>query len=326
MSPLPTSSARFRRRPVHLLTAAVAAFTTSLAAGCALDDAPPRDEPLACDGTTSTRTFRIDAIATMTSAVEVDQAALDLDGDGQVDNYAGSVLTAMFQAFADRAAEAAWADQLAERLDGELAWIVEVTTCAAQPDGAARVALRRASVIDAGTVRLDGEPGILAAGVAIDGRVSATGGRGAVPVGALAAFTPDAPVGWHPAEGTAFDLAITDGAIEGRIAGGLVPGYADVVAASFLPFINPLLATGDTVFGVEADADGDGMLTVAELAAHRSFRVLMTPDLDLHDADGRYAPDRDGRNDALSFGLVIHATEVASEQALPTALVRRVWP
>lgn len=316
---LPSSpSQQFRRSPVHLLTAAVVGFTSSLAAGCALDDdAPPRDEPLACDRATTTRAFRIDAIETMSSSTEVDRAGLDLDGDGVADNLAGNVLAAMFQGFADRAAEAAWADQLAARLDGELAWIVEVTTCAGRPDGAAQVTLRRASAIDASTVWLDGDPGIRAAGVAIAGRVSAAGGRGDVPVGALAAFTGDAPDGWHPAEATAFDLVITDGAVDGRIAGGLVPGYADVVAASFLPFINPLIATGDTVFGVEADADGDGALTVAELVAHRAFRVLMTPDLDLHDPDGRYDPGADGRNDALSFGLVIHATEVASEQDLP---------
>lgn len=51
------------------------------------------------------------------------------------------------------------------------------------------------------------------------------------------------------------------------------------------------------------DVDGDGAITADDLEASSIVQNLLKPDLDLFDADGSFAPNKDHEKDSLSFGV-----------------------
>jgi len=108
-----------------------------------------------------------------------------------------------------------------------------------------------------------------------------------------------------------------NGLMSGIIGGGIpedqlttqvIPGIADVVVATF----NDSCAlegeecvcdsTGDTLAGL-FDEDMNCEVTREEVTMNRIVSSLLTPDIDLLDADGNFNPRSDGESDSLSVGL-----------------------
>jgi hypothetical protein len=205
--------------------------TSGTLAGCAVssdDTSPPPP-------TSSITARRIDRIE-----LPRWEAGADLDDDGDIDNRAAMLLSAVFRSYEDAAEQ--WRAAVEARLT-ELDWTIETRI----DDG--RVALADDVV---------GLPlGALAdlAGVGVD-----AGWIDAVDARVTARFEPD-------------------GGVDLVLAGALPDGYAPVVAEAFLPFINSKLAEGDTVWGAQADANDDGALTTDELLGDRLFQALLAPDL-----------------------------------------------
>ena len=98
--------------------------------------------------------------------------------------------------------------------------------------------------------------------------------------------------GWHPADGVTVRLWPQGDQLDARIEGELASGYAEVIADAFVPFLNQLLAAGDTSWGGAIDTNGDGEIDRDELLADTLFRTLTRPD----------------RGDRLSFAFTLHAS------------------
>lgn len=98
--------------------------------------------------------------------------------------------------------------------------------------------------------------------------------------------------GWHPAIDVTLHLWPQDGELDGRIECELEAGYAAVIADAFVPFLNQLLAAGDTGWGDSIDTSGDGVIDQDELLGDALFQTLTRPD----------------RGERLSFGFAFHAT------------------
>jgi hypothetical protein len=121
----------------------------------------------------------------------------------------------------------------------------------------------------------------------------------AIPLGALAdigSMADGADGGWHPATDVDVRVWFTDRELGGRIDGELDAGYAPVIADAFVPFLDALLAAGDTSWGSTIDTGGDGRIDRDELLADPLFQILTRPD----------------RGDRLSFGFDVHATWVGT--------------
>jgi hypothetical protein len=204
--------------------------TSGTLAGCAVST----DEPSPPPTTSAITARRIDRIE-----LPRWEAGADLDGDGEIDNRAAMLLSAVFRSYEDAAAQ--WRAAVEARL-AELEWTIETH-------------------VDDGRVALADDVGLplgaLAdlAGVGVD-----AGWIDAVDARVTARFEPD-------------------GGVDLVLAGALPDGYAPIVAEAFLPYINAKLAEGDTVWGAQADANDDGALTVDELLGDRLFQVLLAPDL-----------------------------------------------
>lgn len=122
----------------------------------------------------------------------------------------------------------------------------------------------------------------------------------AVPLGALAdigSMATGADGGWHPVGDVSLQLWPLDDQLDGRIHGELAAGYEVVIADAFVPFLNQLLAIGDTGWGSSIDTSGDGVIDRDELLADALFQTLTRPD--------RGA-------DRLSFGFEFHASWVGT--------------
>ncbi|MCA9680548.1 MAG: hypothetical protein H6709_10300 [Kofleriaceae bacterium] len=268
----------------------------TLGAGCGDNSSTPGVESLPCD-TPTTAVYRIDRVDVPTDSTEASAFGSDLDGDGTVDNQVGNIMSAVLQIYGDRPLLAQWQAQMAARLAGPLDWSIRIDSC---PGGEAHAWLVDGDAADATDAMLPAVGHFDATGLAADG------GEAILPLGALADFTGRADAGWHPAAAATFALAVddTDGddALDGRLALAIAPDYRPVIARAFALFIQDLYDDGETTWGQDVDADGDGQITVDELLADRDFGWLTTADLD---ADG------DGAGESLSMGVVIHATRVA---------------
>ena len=51
------------------------------------------------------------------------------------------------------------------------------------------------------------------------------------------------------------------------------------------------------------DSDHNGAITVQELENHPLLMIVLSPDLDLLDASGKFNPNQDGVKDSYSLGL-----------------------
>lgn len=272
----------------------IACLSLLVLAACADEpDVLPGVEPLACDEPTERRTYRIDSLTLPLTGAEVDALGVDLDDDGVTDNQAGNAFSLVAQAYPDLAESTP--PRLARRLAGDVVWPLAVETCGTR----ARVRV--------------GDAAYAAAGSLENGRLVARLGTGAAPLGALADLADtDAAAGWHEVFPLEVDLRVDGATLTGTIAGGLAPGFEDLIAAGFLPYLQARLDAGDTDWGADVDADRDGQITPAELADNDLFAALVRPDLDVRGAGPPAVPAADGTSESFSFGFGIRAVEVDS--------------
>ena len=118
-----------------------------------------------------------------------------------------------------------------------------------------------------------------------------------LPLGALAdvgGLGDDDVDGWHSAAGVALQVWPQGDELDARLEGELDAGYPEVIADAFVPFLNQLLAGGDTSWGGAIDVSGDGVIDRDELLGDALFQTLTRPD----------------RGERLSFGFTLHATRL----------------
>jgi hypothetical protein len=217
------------------------------------------------------RAYRVAAVEVPISAAAAYEVGFDLDGDGVRDNWLG------FANMLLHAWSPAWdlAPAIEARLADDVEWTLELGNCA---DGTATAWLGDPAAPDGEVARGPGAPGSAAL----------AGGTFAVPLGALGDVLGGAPVGW-----TAAPLAQVR--IESLDAGGVraTLGLAitrddliDAVAPSLAAYFTERLAVDDSDFAAAADLDADGVITVEELLASATARVLLAPDLDRAEVAG----------------------------------------
>jgi hypothetical protein len=286
-----------RNKTLSLLPWALLTAGAGLLPGCADGhaDLPPEPEPTGVARTV----YRISEVVLPPTALAAGDLGLDLDGDGSIDNRLGLVHGLLAERWNLTLSGGASAT-----LRDHLPWLLVVDT---HPSGGVIDAwLAPAQDEDPTAPQLDGA---IAARGRWQGETAALrGGHGQVPVGALgdpaAERAPAAAAGWC-ATSLAATLAPSVDGMSATL--GLALDVGDVRAAIAGPLAAFLTAAlgGDTLgaqFARDADADGDGEITAAEVLAHPLLSGLLAADLDL---------DGDGADESISLGLWLDAAPAA---------------
>lgn len=289
---------------------AIAWFATL--AGCAMEDESEPPVPAEYRSTY----YRIDRIELPQSAEESSRAALDLDGDGALDNVGGNAL-ASFQSVIETAGEELPRAVQAGLDGGRVDWIIEVGRDTVLP-GRAAAALHTGADSDRdGFYQITDGAALVGDGRADGDLVRTHAGDGVVPASFLADPIGDWPVVWVTGIGVALAVrAPLDGELEGRIGFATRADFGPVIAGPLAAFMTERLQAGTLVYAADMDADRDGVITEEEFLASPITQVLLNPDLDLLDEDRDppvFDPDQDGVIDSMSAGFRIHAVAVDLE-------------
>jgi hypothetical protein len=261
------------------------ALVSALAlAACRGDTSGPPD--LGC----TPRWYRVDHVTLPDGSSDAPlRLGLDLDGDGQFDNWFGESLYIVREVNPDIQPLSGPASARLWR--GDPVWRIAIDECA---DDVARVDLSN-----------DGRPFTVSAAT---GHVTGTGGRGDVPISVLAdPLGTYEPIAWLPVIGAAVDLEVTRDELSGRIGFAMpVPASLQDLLAPFAAYVTSELPGGTSEYAKECDSNHDGVCTVDELlgacnpdlfgGCSSEAKTLTEPDLTI---DGM---------PALSYGLAIHAT------------------
>lgn len=244
------------------------------------DPAPPPEAEL----------YRIDRLEVPASYQELEQAGLDIDGDGAADDAAGGILVVLMQQFGS--ARTQLPESIARRLDAdppEVDWLLELDR---DPDTGEVVSVELRRGADKGGGGRYEVPDLLGAGPS------------QAPASLLGDVLGTSEVTWLDATPVvARVVRDTDGGVTGRIGFGLSPDRAArAVAVPMARFLTDRLEAGALVYSADMDADGDGVITPDEFLRFDLTRSLFAPDLDLDPAVSG--------NDTLSAGFRIHATPV----------------
>ena len=287
-----TTGHRWRARAGGILTLVASIAIAITATAC---DPPPADD--AAGGVAPApepELYRIDRIDVPTTYQELDQAGLDIDGDGFPDDAAGSILVVLMQHF--DSARTQLPDSIARRLGGpstDVNWLLELDRDP-ETGEVASVALRRGHDTDG------------------DGRYQVpdllSGRPSTVPATLLGDVLGTSDISWLDATAVAARVTRdTDGAggVSGRIGFGLAPDRAAwAVAKPMARFLTERLQADALVYSATMDADSDGIITPDEFLHFSLIASLFAPDVDLNPDPG---------NDTLSAGFRIHASPVGLE-------------
>jgi hypothetical protein len=240
--------------------------------------------------------------------------AKDLDGDGDLDDAIGQILSQMtgvlggdtFGRASDEAIAAGTlvdlhsivADDLVDTASAT--WRIYVGDDAPDPDfgGAGAFAIAADSPRDSFV------EGMIVAG-------TFTGGPGTVTV-ELSIFASE-PMKVELV-GALLDATVTEDACSGRLTGAVRrEDFDGAIASAWFAAIDAELAAdcpagcapgsvGERILGL-FDADADGVVTEDEFRGSDLYATVAVPDVDLLDAGGAFAPGGDGVPDCLSFGF-----------------------
>jgi hypothetical protein len=218
-----------------------------LAGGCATAD---ESELLG-----GTEVYRIHEVTLPRSFDDVRRVAFDLDGNGTLDNAAGSTLVSFFMNF-ESAADVL--PQLVNQAlaDERVSWYVAVRRDAQA--GRSEIMAVYGSDADAG----DAVPGTLFADV----------------VG-------DWPVTWMATTGIAGEVAADGTSLEGRLGFALPQSALISIAEPMARYFSQELKAGELNMTALMDADGDGTITVDEFLHYQLVAQLLAPDVDLIGTD-----------------------------------------
>ena len=322
----------------HLRTASALLLLT----GCAVQD-PSIDDGLGSTdrraalaepaAPAADRQFVLDRLLVPATASEAVKFGLDLDGDGNVDNALGNVLSALGQAGPDLDLRGS-VDRAIDR--GETIQLVHLRTSDAAAglwwrggaDPAPRPCTGPDDAVCRGHLGGDGR-------FAVDGALSATPDLAVTVTGERLATAPgalhiDVPLGGAPlpldlvsarVRARVAGATLADGAVGGAIRGEeidrtITPMIAASVAATVERSCTPVEtscgcapgSTGATLLALFDRAPRDCAVSFEEVRSSAIVRSLLTPDVDL---------DGDGSADALSVGFGLHAV-AAGFPAPPT--------
>lgn len=300
------------RRAAPLATS-LAASSALLLSGCAdrAADLAPGLTPPSC-----AMTFTPYRIVDLDLPIARPFGGLDLDGDpddtidGGLDNQLGALHATIVGASESWNVNPAIERHLSE----DLIWVLEVGRCTDGGDEV-RVQLSRARDVDN-----DGALEIVARGVPAVGtrgpRLTASHGLADVPTGYLTdgggSYATDT---WQRAFAVGVDLTDDGTRLTGTL-GFAIGRLADAAVAPLAAYATSTLDEDTAIAGLwrDEDADGDGVVSVAEIRP--VVDSLMRPDLDLGACDDdtcyRVSGD-DGVRDRASVGAIIVATPTVLE-------------
>ncbi len=307
----------------------------ALLAACDSDAPPCPSPPVEVDPAGLRSGWVVDQVHLPVNANEAQELGLDLDCDpqGYPDNAMGQVVS-IIAGYETTDLNATLAEMIA---DGRLLHLLSIQ--ATSLDSAEGVGVELLHGLDedgdpsdnflgdetfaVDTARGRGD----LAGRIVEGELIARGGQ--LPVGVTMPGLEEVVV--LPVEAGRVEATITGDRIEGRIGGGIPAAAIDTV---LLPFIHLGLeraiqrdcagtttgappcncaadSFGETLLGVfdewpdrpGTESDGDCVLEVYELRENALTQGLLSPDVDLFDADGDFNPRADGVEDSLSLGI-----------------------
>jgi len=204
-----------------------------------------------------TQVYRIHEVTLPKTFDDARRVAFDLDGNGTLDNAAGTTLMSFFMNF-DGAGDA-----LAEVLNQALVeervnWYIAVDRDVAR--GHAQVTAVYGSDADAG----DAVPGTLFSDV----------------IG-------DWPVTWMATTGIAGEVAVDGSSLSGRLGFALPQSALALLAEPMARWFTEKLQAGELQMTALMDVNEDGVITVEEFLGHELVQQLLAPDVDLVGADHR---------------------------------------
>lgn len=280
-------------------------------------------DPGACiDPAGSHRGYVVDDVVLPTDDEDAEAMALDLDGDGAVDNRMGSAMATFgIQSEVDlrlrRGDAIVLADlratSLTDAADAGL-WVGNGTdpdpaacsgaTCGRHLQGGASF------TVDAASPAASLLPGAIAAGVF-------TGGPGRARI-ELALSSGGDPLVLDLIGARVVATVSEDGLTDGILAGAIheddletdvLPAVADVLGevidaecSGSPPDCCPQGSNGDILLAL-IDENEDCAITASELSGNSIVSQMLAPDVDLLDGPGAFAPGTDGDNEAISLAF-----------------------
>ncbi len=246
------------------------------AVGACATDAPPID-PATCD---APRSYKIDGVELPPTSALARERALDLNDDGVLDNQLGQVSGFLTTEFSEVPLELS--SQANVHLATDTSWQIRIADC---PGNQRLVAIDREDA----ELALEGRQ--------VDGVVEAAGFAGGVPLIAMFDGTgtvlPQRGRSFATSERTAVRVTETAGELTGTVGFAI---DARVAPALVIHAIAPFLVEQDDPF--DMDANGDGVLTEAEIASNSAARAVLAGDISIRDVE------------ATSFAVSIHATRM----------------
>ena len=270
-------------------------------------------------GSGTARWYVFDSIAVARTSPEATAHALDLDGDGEVDNKLGGLFAALdvqsSYSLGSRTASAVTTGRLIE--------LQSIDASDFDDSEVAAVGLARGADLDgdpddnfSGSESFEVVPVAGAGGLlygAIEGGELAAGpGRAAIQLAfdrevPVLAFSPlSTRVRCQVADSGLADGVIGFGIAEDRVVDTVLPALAAGLNATVDRQCQPSCPAGSEgeAFLSFFDDDGDGAISVEELTSNALLAATINnPDLDLLDGEGNPTPGGDGINDSLSFGF-----------------------
>jgi hypothetical protein len=266
------------RRLFEISKLAALVSASSLVA-CAEQDSPPDETP-------EVRHYRVTGIDMPESSDEVGRMAFDLDGDGGWDNTLGTAYWLLRQVYTSFEVETV----AAERLGSDLGWVLTIID--RMPGASAGLSLGN---VTGGVVVPPALDAIEAAdGDAFGRGFILRGGEAVLPMGTISDATGTGDPAWLVTDRVALTVDAWDEATA-TVTLGVALG-ADEVRAIVYPnlatYFTSKLDDPGANFARMLDADDDGVVTPAEVAANSWI-------------DGYFRADLDGS--ALSLGLRLQA-------------------
>jgi hypothetical protein len=287
-------------------------------------------EPGSIDSGGETHVYVVDSVWLAGSACEAQGLGMDLDGDPQCrpDNAIGQILSTTFNFFDTDGTETG--NELIAQ--GRMLHLIDVqATSLVDADG---VGVRVLVGIDEDRSAADNFSGVepfavdtSAASEPMAGSISdgvLTARLGVVPL-QIAIPRVDDPV-ITTLTATRLAMRIDGDAVEGRLAGAVSEqgvdrlleavwiAMAELIAEDCIDGVCEPGSSGEKILDL-FDENGDGLLELSELTENALIASLVSPDLDLYDADGRFNPRTDEVKESLSVGVGF--TAVPARFAVP---------
>jgi hypothetical protein len=226
---------------------------------------------------------------------------IDVDADGKPDDALGEAhdrIAGVDPAFAV-------APRIAERLAGDVPWLIAVDRCGSD----VRVTIDEGVMLPGDATPMMPQQLPRAVGSLRDGVVDARDGQLHVPLGVLADASNALPPRWVLGDAVTLRASLVEGTSDETLDGVFAAAIdRETARAELAPPIAAFLTSqpADDILRLGADGDQDGIVTAAEVAATQPFADATAGDV------SPLAPDGTPRFDtpAVSLALRFHAVRI----------------